>query len=178
MLPWWLGKEPACNAGDLGSIPGLGRSPGEGNGNPLLYSCLENPMDRGAWQATVHGITKSQTWLSNFHNLLYQDFAIASIDSQISPMYFSILFSTFQQLASLWTLTPWNNLFSWFSRTNTLLVFFFWSFFVSFTWPTSSSKVLNLRFLKSMVLNFTLSSRSTLYLISLLGLYKRTSKTY
>ena len=47
-------KASACNAGDLGSIPGLGRSPGEGNGNPLQYSCLENPMDRGAWQATVH----------------------------------------------------------------------------------------------------------------------------
>ena len=47
------GKETACNAGDLGSIPGSGRSPGEGNGNPLLYSCLENPMDREAWWATV-----------------------------------------------------------------------------------------------------------------------------
>ena len=54
-------KEFACNAGNLGSIPGLGRSPGEGNGNPLQYSCLDNPMDRGAWWATVHGITKSQT---------------------------------------------------------------------------------------------------------------------
>ena len=54
-------KASACNIGDLGSIPGLGRSPGEGNGNPLQYSCLENPIDRGAWWATVHGITKSQT---------------------------------------------------------------------------------------------------------------------
>ena len=52
-------KESACNAGDLGSVPGLGRSPGEENGYPLQYSCLENLMDRGAWQATVHGITKS-----------------------------------------------------------------------------------------------------------------------
>ena len=49
------GKESACNAGDLGSIPGLERSPGEGNGNPLQYSCLENPMDREAWWAAVHG---------------------------------------------------------------------------------------------------------------------------
>ena len=49
------------NAGDLGSIPGSGRSPGEGNGNPLQYSCLENPMDGGAWWATVHGVAKSQT---------------------------------------------------------------------------------------------------------------------
>ena len=56
-------KEPACNAGDLGSIPGLGRAPGEGNGNPLQYSCLENSMDGGAWQATVHGVAKSQTRL-------------------------------------------------------------------------------------------------------------------
>ena len=52
-----VGKEPACNAGDLGSIPGLGRSPGEGNGNALQYSCLENPMDKAAWQATVHDMT-------------------------------------------------------------------------------------------------------------------------
>ena len=51
-------KETACNAGDLGLIPGSGRSPGEGNGNPLQYSCLENPMDRGAWQSTVHGVTR------------------------------------------------------------------------------------------------------------------------
>ena len=51
-------KSSACNAGDLGSIPGSGRSPGKGNGNPLQYSCLENPMDRGAWQATIHGITR------------------------------------------------------------------------------------------------------------------------
>ena len=51
-------KESACNAGDPGSIPGLGRSPGEGNGNPLQYSCLENPMDRGAWRATTHGVAR------------------------------------------------------------------------------------------------------------------------
>ena len=49
---------PACNAGDLGLIPGSGRSPGEENGNPLQYSCLENPMDRGAWQATVHEVAR------------------------------------------------------------------------------------------------------------------------
>ena len=52
------GKESACNAGDLGSIPGWGRSPGEGNGNSLQYSCLENSMDRGAWWATVHGVQR------------------------------------------------------------------------------------------------------------------------
>ena len=55
----------ACNAGDEGSIPGLRRSCGEGNGNPLRYSCLENPMDRGAWRATVQGLAKSWTRLSD-----------------------------------------------------------------------------------------------------------------
>ena len=59
-------KASACNTGDPGLIPGLGRSPGKGNGNPLEYSCLENPMDRGAWRATVHGIAKSRTRLSDF----------------------------------------------------------------------------------------------------------------
>ena len=59
-------KASAWNAGDLGSIPGLGRSPGGGNGTPLQYSCLENPMDGGAWWAIAHGVAKSQTWLSDF----------------------------------------------------------------------------------------------------------------
>ena len=59
------GKEFACNAGDPGSIPGLGRSCGERNGNPLQYSCLENPIDRGVWGATVHGVEKSRTRLSD-----------------------------------------------------------------------------------------------------------------
>ena len=58
-------KNLPANAGDLGSIPGLRISSGEGNGNPLQYSCLENSMDGGAWQATVHGITRSRTRLSN-----------------------------------------------------------------------------------------------------------------
>ena len=62
LLPWWLsGKESTCNAGYIGSIPGSGKSPGEGNGNLLQYSCLENFMDRGAWWATVHGVTKRMT---------------------------------------------------------------------------------------------------------------------
>ena len=61
-----VGKEPDFNARDArdtGSVPGSGRSPGGGHGNPLQYSCLENPMDRGAWSATVHGVSKSQTRL-------------------------------------------------------------------------------------------------------------------
>ena len=59
------GKESACDAEDLGSIHGSGRSPGEGNANPLQYSCLGNPMDRGAWRATGHGVAKSWTQLSS-----------------------------------------------------------------------------------------------------------------
>ena len=70
-----VGKESACSAGDLGLIPGSGRSPGEGNGNPLQYSCLENPMDRGAWQAIVHGVTRVGhdlvTKPPNHHSFLY-----------------------------------------------------------------------------------------------------------
>ena len=58
-LPWWLsGKNTPANAGDMGSIPGLGRSPGEGNGNLRQYSCLENILNRGAWQATVSGVAR------------------------------------------------------------------------------------------------------------------------
>ena len=68
-LPWCLSsKESVCNSGvkgNKGSIPGLGRSPGSGHSNPLQYSCLEISMDRGAWQATVQRVTKSQTWLSD-----------------------------------------------------------------------------------------------------------------
>ena len=68
-VPWWLsGKESACNSGDPGSSPGLGRSPGEGNGNPLQYSCLENPRNGGAWWADVYRVAQSQTrlkWVSS-----------------------------------------------------------------------------------------------------------------
>ena len=63
-LPWWLSsKESTCNVGDVGLIPRLERSPGGGHGNRLQYSCLETPMERGAWQATVHGAAESQTQL-------------------------------------------------------------------------------------------------------------------
>ena len=70
-VPWGFpdgsdSKESACNERDLGLIPGSGRSPGKGNGNPLQYSCLENPMNRGAWWTTVHGVAKSRTRLSNW----------------------------------------------------------------------------------------------------------------
>ena len=87
-LPQWLrGKESTRNAGDTGnagSIPGSGRSPRGGHDNPLQYSCQENPMDRGAWRATVHGVTKSRTWLSmlchHFVNSNRQQFWVTTYD--------------------------------------------------------------------------------------------------
>ena len=63
-----VGKNPPANAGDAGLIPGSGRFPGEGNGKPLQYSCLENPMDRGAWWAIVHGVTKESDPTLRFNN--------------------------------------------------------------------------------------------------------------
>ena len=68
---WCSGKNPPAYVGDVGSIPGLGRSPGERNGNPLQYSCLENSMDRGAWQTAVHRVTESWTRLSNWQHMEY-----------------------------------------------------------------------------------------------------------
>ena len=77
-------KGSACNAGDPGSILGLGRSPGEGNGTPLQYFCLENPIDGGAWWVTVHGVAKSQTWLNDFTFFQWARFSswyVVSIDT-------------------------------------------------------------------------------------------------
>ena len=76
-----VGKESACNAGDArdsGSIPGWGRSPGGGHGNPLQYSCMENPMDRGAWQVTVHRVAKSQTLLKRLSMHIFYFFLVQS----------------------------------------------------------------------------------------------------
>ena len=69
-LLWWLRRKSICNAGDPGSVPRLERSPGEGSGNPLQYSCQENPMGGGTWRAIVHRVTKSQTRLSDFTSLV------------------------------------------------------------------------------------------------------------
>ena len=88
-------KNLPANAGDLrevGSIPGLGRSPGGGRGNPLLYSCLENPMDRGAWQDTVHGVAESQTRLKR---LSKQDTCYRGLFSCLDGEY-------------TWSLLSWN----------------------------------------------------------------------
>ena len=79
-------KNLPANVQDLGSIPGLGRSPGEENGNPLQYTCLKNTMDGGAWWATVHGVTKSQTGLSDFTFTFYSDFSLG-----LFPYYHPIL---------------------------------------------------------------------------------------
>ena len=82
-------KKPPANTGnarDLGLIPGSGRSPGGGNGNPLQYSCLENPMDRGAWRATVHGVAKSRTQLKQLAHELLQS------QDDIEPEHKSIWF--------------------------------------------------------------------------------------
>ena len=70
------GKVSACNARDLGSVPESGRSPGEGNGNPLQYSCLENSIDGGAWWATVHGVAKSRTRLNDYSFFLPMAYSI------------------------------------------------------------------------------------------------------
>ena len=82
-------KVSACSAGDPGSIPGSGRSPGDGNGNPLQYSCLENSVDRRAWQVTVHAVTQNQTWLTNtFSFILIQLIHIWILYWRIATSFF------------------------------------------------------------------------------------------
>ena len=85
----WVKEESTCNAGnagDTGSISGSGRPPGEGNGNPLQYSCLENPMDRGTSQATVHGVTKSWIWLKQLssHRNCHTEWSKSDREGEIS----------------------------------------------------------------------------------------------
>ena len=87
-------KVSVCNVGDLGSIPGSGRFPREGNGNPLQYSCLENPMDRGAWLAIVHGVAKSWRRLSDF------SFFPSHTICRLFNMYGSVIFSIFTELCN------------------------------------------------------------------------------
>ena len=94
-------KASVYNAGDLGSIPGLGRSPGEGNGNPLQDYCLENPMDRGAWEATAHGVAKSRTRLSDFAFTPY----LASV--RIHLCDFLAVIEKKSAIDDLWTTFPW-----------------------------------------------------------------------
>ena len=96
-------KASAWNAGDLGSIPGLGRSPGEGNGNPLRYSCLENPMDRGAWEAAVHGVAKSRTRLIDFTLTLTRWQSHVSAFNVLSRLVMtSLVAQTVRSLPAMW----------------------------------------------------------------------------
>ena len=100
-----VGKESACKAEDLSSIPGLGRSPGEGNDNPLQYSCLENPMDRGAWWATVYGVIRVRHDLvTKPPELIYNVVLVSGVKESDSVVHVSILFqnfSTFRLLQSI-----------------------------------------------------------------------------
>ena len=93
MLPWWLsGKKSTCNAGDMGLIPALGRSPGGGHGNPLQYSCLENSMDRGAWQDAIHSAEKNRTRLSYWTTTYWK----YSKNTYWIRVYFPISFSIWE----------------------------------------------------------------------------------
>ena len=98
-------KASASNAGDPGSIPGLGRSPGEGNGNPLQYSCLENPMDRGAWRAIFHGVAKSRTRLNDF------TFTFFHFREFLNSIYriFILILSTYLEQIRGFIAIPWEN---------------------------------------------------------------------
>ena len=96
-------KESACSVGDLGLIPESGRSPGEGNGNPLQNSCLENSMARGAWQATVHGVAKGQTRLSNVRFWSRQNCNDCTLTKNHLERKFTLVFSFFAEFDVMFT---------------------------------------------------------------------------
>ena len=112
---WLSGKESTCNAGDVSSIPWLGRFPGEGNGNPLQYSCLENPMARGAWQATIHGGAKESdttewlflTSLTRMQKLNSKEAALSSQwAAELVPL---VLYNTGTSIQHLMNIFAWLN---------------------------------------------------------------------
>ena len=132
-------KASTCNAGDLGSIPGSGRSPGEGNGNPLQYSCLENPMDRGAWWATVHRVSKSRTRLSDFtFTFLHHSFFIhSSVDGHLDC--FHVLSIVSSAAVNIGVQVPfWIIIFSGYMPSSGI-VGWYGSFFPSLDWYSQCS---------------------------------------
>ena len=124
-LPWWLSaKESTCNAGDPGSFSGLGRSPGRGHGNPLQYSCLENLMDRGAWRATVRGVTQSQIWLEQLSSIWIIVYFISLYKTK-NEVELCVAFPTFMYFSATLNLNPTLNSASWrkYTRLNSLPMF-------------------------------------------------------
>ena len=101
-----LPQNPPSNAGDMGSIPGSGRSPGEGNGNPLQYSCLENPMDKRAWWAVVHMSTQSWTWLKQLS--MHAGTHSGSISSETQVASSSLLCHPYVWFSLLWSQNSWS----------------------------------------------------------------------
>ena len=117
-----VGKESACNAGDPGSIPRSGRSPGDGNGNPIQYSCLENPMNRGAWQATVHGVARVR------HDLV----------TKPPPQAGHILLKRLQKILLISCYVPQPPLPPKFSRGHTVCVYW-WEHVYEYVWVIFST---------------------------------------
>ena len=115
------GKESSCNAEDLDSVSGSGRSSGEGNGNLLQYSCLENPLDRGAWWATICGITKSQTWLSKLtlHYTIRKTKAL-TIWTVVAKVM-SLLFNMLSRFVIAFLLRSKYLLISWLQELSTMI---------------------------------------------------------
>ena len=113
-----LGKEPACQCPrEAGLIPGSGRSPGKGRGNPLQYSCLENPRDRGTWRATVHRVAKNQTWLKRLSMLTHMSLTKDECEATQNPAQGSIAACVLQrvrgklpQKATLWLIGSWERI--------------------------------------------------------------------
>ena len=122
-----LVKGSSCNAGDLGSIPGSGRSSEEGNGNPLQYSCLKNPMNGGAWWATLHGIAKSRTWLNDFTFTFHFLFTHSSVLAWRIPWtVYSPWVAVSQTWLSHFQFLSWSLLSSSVNQDNNYFIVWWW----------------------------------------------------